>query len=47
MFEKLIIIMITTNLQANGLLLKCRGDLECGLDDFQITGISIYNGKNR
>ena len=28
-------------------MLKCRGDLECGLDDFQITGISIYNGKNR
>lgn len=22
-------------------MLKCRGDLECGLDDFQITGISF------
>lgn len=28
-------------------MLKCRGDLECGLDEFQITDISIYNGKNR
>ena len=28
-------------------MLKCRGDLECGLDDFQITGISIYNGNYR
>ena len=24
-------------------MLKCRGDLECGLDDFQITGISIVS----
>jgi len=28
-------------------MLKCKGDLSCALDDFQITGISIYNGKNR
>ena len=28
-------------------MLKCRGDLKCGIDDFQITGISIYNSKNR
>ena len=28
-------------------MLKCRGDLECGLDEFQITDISIYIGKNR
>lgn len=28
-------------------MLKCMGDLACGLDDFQITDISIYNGKNR
>ena len=28
-------------------MLKCKGDLSCGLDDFQITDISIYNGKNR
>ena len=28
-------------------MLKCKGDLSCALDDFQITGILIYNGKNR
>lgn len=28
-------------------ILKCKGDLSCGLKDFQITGISIYNDKNR
>lgn len=28
-------------------MLKGKGDLARGLDDFQITGISIYNGKNR
>ena len=28
-------------------MLKCKGDLSCALDNFQITGISIYNGKNR
>lgn len=28
-------------------MVKCKGDLACGLGDFQITGISIYNGKNR
>ena len=28
-------------------MLKCKGDLSCALDDFQITGISIYNGKTR
>lgn len=28
-------------------MLKCIGDLGCGLDDFQITDIVIYNGKNR
>lgn len=28
-------------------MVKCKGDLACGLDDFQITGLSIYNGKNR
>lgn len=28
-------------------MVKCKGDLACGLDDFQITGLSIYNGKNK
>ena len=37
----------TDEFSSQWFMLKCRGDLECGLDDFQITGISIYNGKNR
>lgn len=28
-------------------MVKCKGDLACRPGDFQITGISIYSGKNR
>lgn len=29
------------------IMARCRGDLDCALNDFEIFDISAYNGKNR
>jgi transcriptional regulator with XRE-family HTH domain len=28
-------------------MLKCQGNLECGLDDIEVKSVAVYNGKNR